>query len=186
MPFCRTRQRTQSSNWNKSKYREKCEQGEANKQKAIKTARERTARTYSHGTPVFGRWRTVGLFEEAVLMHDPVSLDSLGRPAFAEHEGLLHTQAVGPASREDGLVCTCRLPVSRSRRPIGSWSVRIFPIPRAEEEPFTFPKECFAWSSQDSYVNAIVVPKVWWYHSLPSLYLTLPITFWCLLVFIKY
>jgi len=77
-------------------------------------------------------------------MHDPVSLNPLWWPAFVKDKGLLHTEALGPAGRNDWLVDTCCLPVCRTCCPVRSSPIRILSIPWAEEEPFTFTKESLA------------------------------------------
>jgi len=94
------------------------------------------------------------VIKEAVFMHDPVSLDPLWWPAFVKNKGLLHTKALGPTDRNDWLVDTCCLPVSRTCCPVRPITIRIFSIPWAEEEPFTFTKEGLAWSRDNNVKTA--------------------------------
>lgn len=80
-------------------------------------------------------------------MHDPISLDPLGRPATVEHERLLHPNLLCPAGGQDRLVRAGGLPVARRRRPVRPGPVRILPVPRTEEVPFLLAEGSFPCSS---------------------------------------
>jgi hypothetical protein len=72
---------------------------------------------------------------EAVLVHDPVGLDPLGRAALVEDERLLDADALVGGAAADGLVGAGGLPVARSRRPVRPDSIRVLAVPRREEVP---------------------------------------------------
>jgi hypothetical protein len=76
-------------------------------------------------------------------VHDPVSLDTLGRLAPVEHEGLLDPDALAGASGQDGLVGAGGLPVAGSGGAVGASAVGVLAVPRAEEVPLVLPEQGF-------------------------------------------
>lgn len=95
---------------------------------------------YTHRSWVVLSFRRRGV-EEAVLLHNPVSLYPLGRLSLVEDEGFFHADALNAAGGHYRLVGAGRFPVPRRRCPVRSHAVRVFPIPRAEEEPFPLPEQ---------------------------------------------
>lgn len=87
---------------------------------------------------------------EPVLMHDPVSLDSSGRPPTVEHEGFLHSDLdLVPTGRQHGLVRSCGLPVAGRGRPVRPRPVRVLAVPGAEEVPLLLSKARLAYINHD-------------------------------------
>ena len=82
---------------------------------------------------------TVPSLSEPVLMHDPISLQTLWWPPLVEHQGLLQADVLIPCV--DRLVGPRRLPVPRSGCPVRPDSVRVLPVSRAEEVPFLVPEQ---------------------------------------------
>lgn len=74
-------------------------------------------------------------------MHDPICLDSLRWSTLVENKSFLHPHILGPAV--NCFVCAGGFPVTRHRCSIGSDSIRVLPVPGAEEVPFIFSKLCF-------------------------------------------
>lgn len=73
-------------------------------------------------------------------MHDPVGLETLGRSPFVEHQSLLHADVHVARARVDRLVSAGGLPVPRRSRSVRPHAVRVLPISRAKEIPFSIPK----------------------------------------------
>lgn len=96
---------------------------------------------YTHRSWVVLSFRLRRGVEEAVLLHNPVSLYPLGRLSLVEDEGFFHADALNAAGGHYRLVGAGRFPVPRRRRPVRTHAVRVFPIPRAEEEPFPLPEQ---------------------------------------------
>lgn len=69
-------------------------------------------------------------------MHDPISLDTLGRAALVENKGFLHTNVSGAAV--DGFVGARRLPIAGNSSSVRSNAVGVLPIPWGEEVPLVF------------------------------------------------
>jgi len=81
---------------------------------------------------------TVPSLSEPVLMHDPISLQTLWWPPLVEHQGLLQSDVLIPCM--DRLVGPRRLPVPGGGRPVGPDSVGVLPVPRGEEVPLSVPE----------------------------------------------
>jgi hypothetical protein len=78
-------------------------------------------------------------------VHDPASLDTPGRLAPVEHEGLLDPDVVaGRRSGQDGLVGAGGLPVPGPGGAVGPGAVGVLALPRAEEVPLLLPEQGFA------------------------------------------
>ena len=75
---------------------------------------------------------------EAVLVHDPVGLDALGRLPGVEDERLLDGHG---ARRPHRLVGAGGLPVPRPGRPVRPRPVRVLAVARREEVPLLLPTE---------------------------------------------
>lgn len=96
-----------------------------------------------------------GRLGEAVLVHDPIRLDSLGRLSLVEDQRLLHAEFLMVLMcrccrrSHNHFVCASGLPVPWSSCSIGPCSIWVLPIPRAEEVPFFLTKSCFSWSKDN-------------------------------------
>jgi len=78
---------------------------------------------------------------EAVLVHDPVCLDTLGGFAAVEHKRLLDSDVLARRSQQDGLVGAGGLPVAGSGGTVWAGAVGVLAIPRAEEVPLVLSKQ---------------------------------------------
>jgi hypothetical protein len=115
---------------------------------AVVTVQKEEIKSHHHGgssAPV------VAAHYEAVLVHDPVSLGTLGRLAPVEHEGLLDSDVVAGrrGGREDGLVGAGGLPVARPGGAVGAGAVGVLAVPRAEEVPLVLSEQGFGCTADD-------------------------------------
>ena len=77
---------------------------------------------------------------EAVLVHDPVRFDALGRPAAVEDECLLDADVLARRRGQDGLVGAGGLPVAGPGCAVGADAVGVLAVSRAEEVPLRLPE----------------------------------------------
>ena len=80
---------------------------------------------------------------EAILVHDPVGLDALGRAALVEDECLLDADALVGGAAADGLVGAGGLPVAGTCGAVRPDSVGVLAVPRREEVPLPVPVGSF-------------------------------------------
>lgn len=74
-------------------------------------------------------------------MHNPIRLDPLWWSTLVENKSLLHPHVLWRTV--NCLVCAGGLPITWHGCAIGPDSVRVLPVPGAEEVPFIFSKLCF-------------------------------------------
>ena len=78
---------------------------------------------------------------QAILVHHPTCLHTLGSAALVEDEGFLHTNLVHrPTRRVHRSVGARGLPIPWRGCSVRPGSIRVFSVPGAEEIPFAFSK----------------------------------------------
>lgn len=83
-----------------------------------------------------------------VLMHDPVSLDSLGRFSSVENQSLLYPNMFAAILWSDRLVSSSCFPITTPSSPVRPGTIRVFPVTWREEIPFFLSKQCLVCSTK--------------------------------------
>lgn len=82
-----------------------------------------------------------GIFNESILVHNPISFSAFGRFSNVKNQSFLDTDF--PTIGGDNFVGSGGFPIPRTSNSIGSWSIWILPVSRTKKVPLFFTEYSF-------------------------------------------